>query len=360
MHEVPLLFAILLVLLGYASGKLLRYLINDLLGRIAALTASKLDDHLIRLLEAPIMQTTVTLSLVASVFILNFSEPTELLLVRLLSTLLLFLWGKAWFTATPVILAELEANRERFHVFQPRTVPLFEIGIKLLLMGLFAYLFFVIWSINATAWVASAGIIGIAVGFAAKDTLSNLISGVSIIADAPYKIGDYIVLDTGERGIVTSLGIRSTRLLTRDDVEISIPNAVIGNAKITNESGGPWVKQRIRVPVGVAYGSDTEQVVRVLEEIAQSLPGIGEQPAARVRMRSFGDSALNFEVLGWIAAPEKRGQVVHQLLLEIDRRFREEGIQIPFPQRDVHMYNSEPSSPKVGQQPGGEEADPES
>jgi len=337
MQEFPFLFAFLLVIVGYGSGKLLRLLVNKLLRRIASITKHNLDDHIVRHLESPIMQTTVIVSLVVSVFIMNFSESIELALVRLLATLLLFLWAKAWFAATPVILAELEANRERFHVFQPRTVPLFEIGIKLFLLGVFAYLFFVVWEINATAWVASAGIIGIAVGFAAQDTLANLISGVSIIADAPYKIGDYIVLDTGERGIVTNLGIRSTRLLTRDDVEISIPNAVIGSAKITNESGGPWVKQRIRIPVGVAYGSDTEKVVRVLEEVAQSNPGIVDEPVARVRMRAFGDSSLNFEVLGWIAAPEQRGLVTHQLLLEIDRRFREEGIEIPFPQRDLHI-----------------------
>jgi len=337
MQEFPLLFAFLLVFLGYGTGKLLRMLVNNLLRRIASITKHNLDEHIVRHLEAPIMQTTVTLSLVVSVFIMNFSETVELLLVRLLATILLFFWAKAWFAVTPVILAELEANRERFHVFQPRTVPLFEIGIKLFLLGIFAYLFFVVWDIDATAWVASAGIIGIAVGFAAKDTLANLISGVSIIADAPYKIGDYIVLDTGERGIVTSLGIRSTRLLTRDDVEISIPNAVIGAAKITNESGGPWVKQRIRIPVGVAYGSDTDKVVKVLEEVTQANPGIVDEPVARVRMRAFGESSLDFEVLGWIAAPEQRGLVTHQLLLEIDRRFRQEGIEIPFPQRDLHM-----------------------
>jgi small-conductance mechanosensitive channel len=213
-------------------------------------------------------------------------------------------------------------------------------GIKLFLLGFLFYLVFVIWGIDATAWVASAGIIGIAVGFAAKDTLSNLISGVSIIADAPYKIGDYIVLDTGERGVVTSLGIRSTRLLTRDDVEISIPNAVIGAAKITNESGGPWVKQRIRVQVGVAYGSDTEKVVQILEEIAEGNAGIVEQPMPRVRMRGFGDSSLNFELLGWISSPEERGLVMHQVLMEIDRRFRESDIEVPFPQRDLHIRST--------------------
>ena len=228
---------------------------------------------------------------------------------------------------------------DRFQVFQPRTVPLIEMGFKLFMLGIFAYLFMAIWGIDGTAWLASAGVIGIAVGFAAKDTLANLISGVSIVADAPYKIGDYIVLDTGERGIVTNLGIRSTRLLTRDDVEVSIPNAVIGNAKITNESGGPWIKHRIRVPIGVAYGSNTEEVVGILEQIARDCPGINDSPAPRVRMRAFGDSSLDFELLGWINHPELRGRVKHDILMEIDRRFREEGVVIPFPQADIHISN---------------------
>jgi len=135
----------------------------------------------------------------------------------------LILWSRAWFRATKAILQALEAEDDRYHLFQSRTVPLYEMGIKLFLLSMFIYLFFLVWGINATAWIASAGIIGIAVGFAAKDTLANLIAGVSIVADAPYKLGDYIVLDTGERGMVTNLGIRSTRLLSRDDVEVSIP-----------------------------------------------------------------------------------------------------------------------------------------
>jgi small-conductance mechanosensitive channel len=234
----------------------------------------------------------------------------------------------------------MSAHKEHFKAFQPRTVPLIEMGLKLFMLGIFAYLFLGIWGIDGTAWLASAGVVGIAVGFAAQDTLANLISGISIVGDAPYKIGDYIVLDTGERGIVTRLGIRSTRLLTRDDVEVSIPNAVIGNAKITNESGGPWVKHRIRVPVGVAYGSDTEQVVSLLEQVARDNPGIIDNPAPRVRMRAFGANSLDFELMGWIDHPELRGRVRHELLLEIDRTFREQGVVIPFPQRDVHIKSS--------------------
>jgi small-conductance mechanosensitive channel len=201
------------------------------------------------------------------------------------------------------------------------------------------YLFLAIWGIDPTAWLASAGVIGIAVGFAARDTLANLFSGLFIVADSPYKIGDYIVLDTGDRGEVTHLGMRSTRLLTRDDVEITIPNSVIANAKIINESGGPWEKYRIRVPVGVAYGSDVDEVVALLESVAADHADVLDQPAPRVRMRGFGDSSLDFELLGWVEKPVLRGKVLHELFMAVYKRFAEEGVEIPFPQRDLHVVS---------------------
>lgn len=344
-HEALLMLVILL--LSFTVGKVLKLLIEGFIGRLAKNAESELENQIIQYLSAPIMQTAITLGLIIIVLSLEFSAFAQQTCIRILLTLLMMFWGRAWFKATSVILTALESHRDKFHAFQPRTVPLFEMGIKLSLLGLFVYLFFSIWGIDATAWVASAGIIGIVVGFAAKDTLANLISGVSIVADAPYKIGDYIVLDTGERGIVTHLGIRSTRLLTRDDVEISIPNAVIGAAKITNESGGPWVKQRIRVSIGVAYGSDTEKVVRVLEEVANENATVLDNPAPRVRMRTIGACSLNFDLLGWIAAPELRGRVIHELLMEIDRRFREEDIEMPFPQSDIHIRSGlHPQAPQ--------------
>ena len=301
--DYPLILVLLLGALGWGVGKVLQLVVRKVLDQGARRTKTDLDDRLIRLMSAPIIQTTVTLSLIVAVTAFEGSSGFDKALIRILVTLLLFFWARAWIKATHLALEALSRNAGEFELFQPRTVPLFEMSIKIVLVVVFAYLFMGVWGIDGTAWLASAGIIGIAVGFAAKDTLANLISGVSIIADAPYKIGDYIVLDTGERGIVTSLGIRSTRLLTRDDVEVSIPNAVIGNAKITNESGGPWVKQRIRIPVGVAYGSDTAEVVRILESVARDNNDISERPEPRVRMRAFGQSSLDFELMGWIDHP---------------------------------------------------------
>jgi len=333
----PFLLAAVLVAIGYLVGKLLKILIHRLLDLLRRKDKSELDYQIVHYLTTPVLQTTVTFAIVLALATLDFPGAIEHFLVKVCITALLLFWGRAWFRATSAILKALEADRERFHLFQPRTVPLYEMGIKLVLVGLFVYLFLLVWDIDATAWVASAGIIGIAVGFAARDTLANLISGVSIVADAPYKIGDYIVLDSGERGVVSSLGIRSTRLITRDDVEVSIPNAVIGTAKIVNESGGPYVRHRIRIPVGVAYDSDVDKVIEVLERIAAENEFVVDEPSPRVRIRGFGESSINVELLGWIRRPADRGLTVHQLSRDIIRQFRAEGIEIPFPQRDLHL-----------------------
>jgi small-conductance mechanosensitive channel len=337
LQDYPVLLVVLMFLLGYLIGKALQWLVRTVLNQAARKTATDVDDRIINYVTAPIVQTTVILSLVAAEKAFGFSEGVDWFLVRMLFSLLIYFWGRAWFKAITLSISAMSGVESRFELLKPRTRPLLEMGIKVILLSILIWMFMALWDIDGTAWLASAGVIGIAVGFAARDTLANLISGVSIIADAPYKIGDYIILDTGERGVVTELGMRSTRLLTRDDVEISIPNAVMGNAKITNESGGPAVEHRIRVPIGVAYGTEPARVVEVLEKVANDNSMILDRPAPRVRMREFAESSINFEVLGWIHLPEQKGLVRHKLLMEIEQAFREHGIQIPFPQRDVHL-----------------------
>lgn len=333
----PGLLTVLLVAVAYVVGKLLRVVVHRSLKKLTAKTETDADDELIDHLTKPLVLTMVTLSLMMVVSVYNLPQGLQDATLSILATILLFSWLKAGLKAAHIVLELLGENSHRFEIVQERTIPIFDMTIKMLLVGFGAYVFLSIWGINATAWLASAGVIGIAVGFAAKDTLANLLSGVAIVADTPYKIGDYVVIDSGERGRVTNLGMRSTRLLTRDDVEITVPNAVIANAKIINESGGPWVKHRIRVPVGVAYGSDVDEVCGALNEIAAACPEVVKQPEARVRMRALGNSSLDFELLVWIDHPELRGRVRHDLLMNIYKDFNQRGIEIPFPQTDIHV-----------------------
>lgn len=333
----PWLLTLILVAAGWLIGKLLKLIISRTLDRLVAKTSSDADDRLVEYLTKPLVLTVIIISLLMAVSLYHMPPGLRNATIAILGTIVLFSWLRASLRTASVLLQLLASNSHRFEIIQDRTIPIFDMTIKVLLIGMAAYFILLIWGINPTAWLASAGVIGIAVGFAAKDSLANLFSGIFIVADAPYKVGDYIVLDSGERGQVTNLGMRSTRLLTRDDIEVTVPNAVIANAKIINESGGPWVKHRIRVAVGVAYGSDVDQVCEVLEAIANEHPEVAKEPAARVRMRGFGDSSLDFELMGWIDHPQLRGRIRHELMKTIYKTFNREGIEIPFPQTDIYV-----------------------
>ena len=275
------------------------------------------------------------ISLVTALHTLPLSPFVIMVLTRILVSVLILQLIRAALKVSHVVLEMLGRIRDRFAIVEERTIPLFDLVMTIIIIAIGSYALLQVWNIDATAWLASAGVIGIAVGFAARDTLANLFAGFFIIADAPYKIGDYVVLDSGERGEITKVGIRSTRLLTRDDVEIIIPNSVMANSKIVNESGGRWLKYRIRIKVGVAYGSDVKQVVNVLETVAGEHPTVCRDPKPRVRMRGFGDSSLDFELLCWIERPVQRGLITHELYMAIYNAFARHNIEIPFPQRDV-------------------------
>jgi len=343
----PGLLTILLILTAYVLGRFLRFILSKALNRLADTTNNQRDDHLVEYLTRPIVLTTVTLALMLAVS--AFKLPTGLhdATLSLLATILLLSWMRAGLSTARILLELLGDNHHRIEIIQERTIPLFNMGLKMLVVGFGAYIFLMIWGVDPTAWLASAGVIGIAVGFAARDSLANLFSGIFLVADSPYKMGDYIVLDTGERGEVTAMGMRSTRLLTRDDVEVTVPNAVMANAKIVNESGGPWEKERIRVPVGVAYGSDVDEVCAVLQAVAVKHSEIVKQPEPRVRMRAFGSSSLDFELLAWIDRPVLRGRIRHDLLKDIYKAFIEHNIEIPFPQTDIHLRSTPENQPPL-------------
>ncbi|ADW16636.1 MscS Mechanosensitive ion channel [Desulfobulbus propionicus DSM 2032] len=182
----------------------------------------------------------------------------------------------------------------------------------------------------------SAGIAGVAVALAARETLANFFGGVSIFLDRPFRTGDFIVLENGERGEVKAVGMRSTRILTLDDILITIPNSVITNVKIVNQSM-PKPHYRLRIQVGVAYGSDLDRIEQVLLDVAGDNQLVMQHPAPRVRLLNFGASAINIELQAWAIHPQVQGRLTHELNTAIYKRFLVEGIEIPFPQLDIHL-----------------------
>ncbi len=337
-QEIPWLEPVLIVVAFFIAAKVVQIICDRLLTKLTERTETDLDDRVLEIIKRPVFQTVFYYGLTLATRSIEMPDGFSTGVVAVLWTLLSLSWLVAGFRVLRLVLAALARNHERFPLVEERTIPLFDIIGKMLVLATASYSIVKIWGKDPTALLASAGVLGLAVGFAAKDTLANLFGGFFIVADAPYKLGDFIILPSGERGMVTHVGIRSTRILTRDDIEITSPNAAMANAKIINESGGHSEWERIRVKIGCAYGSDLEQVCRVLEQVAIDHPEVLNEPSPRVRMRGFGDSCLDFELLCWIEEPVLRGRLLHELNLAVYKAFNDHGIAIPFPQADVHLH----------------------
>jgi potassium-dependent mechanosensitive channel len=186
-----------------------------------------------------------------------------------------------------------------------------------------------------------AGALGVGIGFGLQNVVNNFVSGLILLFERPVRVGDTVVIG-GEWGTVTKIGLRSTIVLTFDQSELIVPNGDLVSEKVVN-----WTlsnpRARVILPVGVAYGSDIQQVLRLLREAAPVHPAVLDDPAPTALFMRFGDSSLDFELRVWVRQIQARLEVQSMVLAEVDRRFREAGIEIPFPQRDLHLRSVEPS-----------------
>ena len=192
--------------------------------------------------------------------------------------------------------------------------------------------------IDLTTFNVLAGAIGIGIGigFGLQNVVSNFIAGLIIMFERPIKIGDRIVVG-GTDGSVIEIGARATTVLNNDNIAVIVPNSKFITDEVVN-----WQyndnQVRFRIPVAVAYGSDARHVERVLLEVAAADPDVLEQPPPAVRLMQFGDDGLLFELRAWSASlVDRKGRLASQLNFAIYDRFRAEGIEIAFPQRDLHI-----------------------
>ncbi len=192
-------------------------------------------------------------------------------------------------------------------------------------------------NIEITPLIASLGIGGLAVAFAAKDVIANLLSGIFILVDKPFKVGDRVVLESGEVCDVLEISLRSTRLLDiGENTLIALPNEKMAYSKIVNYSL-PDARYKVKVEIGVAYGSDVKKVKETLLEIATRAPYVLKEPKPAVYFTGHGDFSLNFRLVAWIEDYRRAMEVKDFINTEIDGRFTELGIEIPFPVQTLHI-----------------------
>ena len=193
--------------------------------------------------------------------------------------------------------------------------------------------------VNVMPFIAGAGVAGIAIGFAAKDTLSNLIAGVLLIIDRPFEVGDRIEVwsapaGSASWGDVIDIGLRATKIKTTDNIVIIIPNNEIMKRDIVNYTIIS-TNIRVRINVGIAYDANIEKAKELILNVAESVSWISKTPAPKVVVRSFGESSVDLQLRVWIDDARKRMDTISHVTDKIKTAFDEQGVEIPYPKRDI-------------------------
>jgi small-conductance mechanosensitive channel len=200
--------------------------------------------------------------------------------------------------------------------------------------------------LNLTSLAVVAGAIGVGIGFGLQNIVHNFVSGLIILAERPITIGDRVEVGN-VAGQVKEIRLRSTTVVTNDNIAIIVPNSDFITHRVTNWSHGD-TRVRIRLPVGVAYGTDLHKLQRVLIEVASEHSKVLREPAPSVFFNGFGDSALNFELAVWTSEMTfQPRRLKSELYFAIDKKFRENQIEVPFPQRDIRVRSGTPSEQAV-------------
>ena len=189
--------------------------------------------------------------------------------------------------------------------------------------------------VSMGTFAALGAMLSVGVGFGLQNITQNFISGIILLIERPIQKGDFVVVGDIV-GTVIEIEMRATKVLSRDGVAMIVPNSEFVSGRVFNQSH-PTTRKRVRIGVGVAYGSDTHVVRDTLVAVGLANPNVLRDPAPIVLFKNFGDSSLDFELAVWLDTPDREPLIMSDLRFAIDRVFREKGIEIPFPQREVRV-----------------------
>ncbi|MCK5235657.1 MAG: mechanosensitive ion channel [Deltaproteobacteria bacterium] len=338
-HEPIKNIVIFLAVFVFSSVVLftLRRVVLGAFRRVADKTDMKFDDIILRSVKKPSFWWVLAISLYVALATSKFPESYTGYGLKAIYILIIF-------SATVALASFFTAIFQRYIEKSGAGVPATGLTRTLINAGVLTIGFLIILNglgITITPLLTALGVGGLAVALALQDTLSNFFAGVLIVAEKPLKVGDFIRLDSGEEGYVEDIGWRSTRIKKIQNNMIIIPNSKLSQSVITNFNM-PEKRLSLLIPVGVSYASDPDRVEEILMDVAKKaigeVKGIVTDPLPLVRFSpGFGESSLDFTVICYISEFVDRYFVQSEIRKRIFKRFKEEGIEIPFPVRTVHL-----------------------
>ena len=335
--------AVIIILAFVVFARLFNFIIKHFVLHISAKTKTELDDMIVNAISLPIfiaimligvfiaIQTLPELSVYA--FYINTSFTIFYILFGALLVIRIIGAFVQWYAMNV-------AQRTKSKV-DDQFLPVIKKVIKGVVLFLALIAIMGVLGVNLDSVVVGLGVGGIAIALALQDTLSQFFSGAYIILDRPIKIGDFVELDSGEKGYVTDIGWRSTRIRLLSNNLIIIPNSKLAESKIINYDS-PQQEQSVVVPVGVSYHEDLEKVEKVTVEVARKMQktveGAVKEHEPFIRYNEFGDSNINFSVILRVQNYVARYKLIHEFMKALKKEYDRKGIEISWPVRKVYTH----------------------
>jgi MscS family membrane protein len=328
-----LLTAGLVLVFFLVLSELAKYFVIYVAPRLVSGTKTSLDDEILRAIRGPIRLLIILIGVYFAFKTLDNLSSGIIELLDIMATVVLILVG-AYFVSNLVKAMlrwyQKDVAPHTGSQLDDQLVPFLEKLITAVIYILALLLIMSIFGIEITALVASLGVAGIAVALAAQETLSNVFGAFAILTDRPYKVGDRLFIQGFGQGDVVDIGLRSTRLRTRNDEIIVIPNQQMASTEIINLSM-PDARLRILVKVGISYKSDMDKACAIMEEIARSNVAVAKEPVPRAYVSGLGDFAIEITMLVWLVEYTKDYAVPDEVYRQILVKFKEADIDITYP-----------------------------
>jgi len=314
------------------------YLLESVLVIITSSTKTDLDDLLLKKSSRPVTYISILISLIIALREIPIAEGTGVIIFRILYSLVAIVISYLIFIFVDISLVKVwKRLSEKTESDLDDTIGNVVHESLRIVLVVIAFIFILnIWGFEIGPFLAGLGIAGLAVALALQPTLSNVFSGISIILDKTYKVGDVIQIEGGEMGEVFNIGLRTTRIKSFDNEMIIVPNSVLAGSKVKNFFQ-PDVSIRVNVEFGVEYGVDPEYVKKIVIEEIDKIKFIDKSEEIRVLFLSMGDSALTFKAMFWVDDIAKKWPAHQEAMSRIYRRLYEEKIGIPYPQSTVWL-----------------------
>ena len=330
---------LLILVITVIVGIIVKLIVRRVLKPLALRTKTKIDDLIMKSISSVIFYVVLAVGFKIGFQHFDFASTAlnsiiDTLLITIVTVLAVRIisdfaehWKTDWATKT-------ESTAD------DRLIPLIEKILKALVIIIATIFMFDVWNVNITPLLTTAGIAGIAISLAVKDSLANILGGLQLVLDKTFKVGDKVELESGELGVILDIGLRSTKLRTYDNEVVYIPNGQLANARIKNLTV-PDLSIRVNVAFGVEYGSETEQVRKVAIEAVKKVAAVLDDPAPSVDFMNMSDSSLDFTARAWVKDYNQAYSTQLKVREAIYAGLNQAGIGIPFPTRTVYTKEIE-------------------